>query len=112
MRVTPPQQAPGAQQQEQGPSNPGGPAKPGGAQQAIQQIQSGYGALGKMIEAAGGQLDPQDVKLFQTAVQSANDFFQALSAPAQQQQQAPDKAQPSQPMPDMANKGASPSPQY
>lgn len=109
MQVTPPNEA----QQDSAPSEPGAKPQEGGAQQAIEQIQTGYKALGEMIKAAGGQLDPQDIKLFQNAVQSADDFFQAMASPAQEQQQAPaPKQAPSQPMPDMANKGAQPAPQY
>lgn len=111
MQVTPPSQ--GQPPQGQAPKAPGGQPQAGGAEQAIQMVQKGFMMLGKMIQAAGSQLDPQDVKLFQVAVKATDDFFQALLSPSQApQQQGPAPKQAQAPMPMNANAGARPAPQY
>lgn len=103
------------------PTSPGqqsAPSQPaqggGGAEQAIQMIQKGFETLSKMIESAGQQIDPDDLKLFQVAVKAADNFIQAITSPEQDeaQEQAPQKGQPSGPMPQNANAGAKPAPQY
>lgn len=107
MRVSPSTQS--------APPSPQGPAPqqaqggaPGQGQspaiQAIQMIMQGYKVLGQMIQQAGQGLPPQDVKLFQTALQSTEAFIQALTSPAQQQQQQPPQ-RPSGPMPMNAGPG-------
>jgi len=92
---------PGAAQAGQPQVNPEG---------AIKMIQTGFMELGKMIQAAGNQLDPQDIKLFQGAVQSTDNFIQAITGPAEPPQQQ--RKAPSQPLPANASVGAQPSPNY
>lgn len=112
MRVTPQDQGEGQPQDGGAPQEPGQPGKKGSAQQAIEMITQGFDQLGQMLQAAKGQLDPQDIKLFQAAQQATNNFIQALMSPAQGQGQPQGKQQPSQPMPANANAGAQPAPQY
>lgn len=110
MQVTPPQGAPqGAPQ-----AAPGGQQKQGSAEQAIQMIQMGFKQLGQMIQSAGPKVDPQDIKLFQAALQATDNFIQSImGAPQEEQGEAPPgKPAPSQPMPANANAGARPAPQY
>ena len=97
MPTVPPAQP---QQQQQGPANP---------EAAIQQIQQGFMSLGKLIQANANQLDPQDIKLFQGAVQAADNLFQALSGPADGAQgKAPAPRSSGGPMPMEANAQARP----
>src|SRR5476651_2374883 len=97
-----PQGAPGGPQQGQ-------PA--GGAEQAVHMIQQGFQVLGKMIQAQGQSLPPEDVKLFQGAVQATDAFIQAMSGPQQgQQPQAPSRPQQSGPMAPNAAAGSAQSP--
>lgn len=97
------------------PSAPSQPEQQGGsAEQAIQMIQKGFESLSKMIQAAGNQVDPDDIKLFQQAVKTTDDFIQAITSPGQDEaeEQAPQKAQGSGPMPQNASANSKPAPQY
>jgi len=90
------------------PNAPQPPSEQGGhAEQAIKMIQEGFMQLQKMMQAAQGQLDPQDIKLFQAAVQATDNFIQAITGGGEP---APQKS-PGGPMPANANAGAKPMPQ-
>lgn len=106
MQVTPPSQAPKPAQGA--PQVPGGQPKPGGAEQAIQMIQAGFKQLAQMIQAAQGKIDPNDVKLFQAALQATDNFIQAIMNEPDQGQAEPAKS-PGGPMPANANAQARPS---
>lgn len=102
MRVTPPQSDPQAQAQ-QPQAQPDQDNSP--AAQAVQMIQQGYIALGKIIQSAGGSLPPEDIKLFQTAAQATDALLQSLSGPSGGQGGPPP---PSGPMAQNANAKAQP----
>lgn len=101
MRVAPGAQA--APQQGQAPQpSPQGGAPSGGAgsspaEQAIQMIQQGYTILGKLMQSAGQNLPPDDMKLFQAAAQATDALLQSLTGPAQGQG-GPQQPQQSGPM--------------
>jgi hypothetical protein len=99
-QVSPPQggQPQGAPQGGQ--QDGGGPAVA-----AIKEIQAGFQALGQLLQQSQGQVDPQDMKLFQAAVQATDNFIQSLSGPAQPSQPKP---QQSGPQDANANQGAQP----
>lgn len=98
MRATPPdQQAPQDDEMSEGQEQP---QQGGSAEDAIGMIQKGFEALGKMIQGAGQQVDPQDVKLFQQAVQCTDNFIQSITGPAQGEQAG--KPTPSGPIPQNA----------
>lgn len=97
------------------PGGPGGPPPgPGGqgaspAAQAIQMIEKGYATMAQMIKAAGPQVNPEDIKLFQMALQATQAFIQGITAPAQPQPPpGQGRPQPGGPMPMNANKNATP----
>lgn len=95
------------------PQGQGQPAQGGGAEQAIEMIQKGFEVVSKMIQSAGQQVDPEDVKLFQMAVKATDDFIQAITSPEQDESQGQDqKPQQSGPMDPNAKAGAQPAPQY
>ena len=103
-----------AQGQQSAASPQQGGQQGGSAEQAIQMIQKGFETLSKMIEAAGEQIDPDDIKLFQTAVKSTDDFIQSITSSEADEPNEPEaeKKQASGPMPQNANAGARPAPQY
>lgn len=110
MRVTP-----GAQAAPQSGPPPGAPPQGGqqgpSPEQAIQMIQLGFQSLAKMIQAAGQNLPPDDIKLFQAAAQATDALIQSLTGPAQGQegpQQPPGRPAPSEPMAANANAGSRP----
>ncbi len=100
-QVMPPSGAPAGQPQQ-------GEEQGGNPQEAIQDIQEGFMQLGKLLQANQQSVDPQDMKLFESAVQATDAFIQSISGPAQPE--APSRAPQSGPMPPNANKGAKPSP--
>lgn len=114
-QVTPPPSGPPPSGPQGGPP-PGGGAQPGGgaAEKAIMSIQQGFMQLGKMIEAAKGQLPPEDMKLFQQAASATDALIQSLTGgEAGEGPEEPEgKPAPGGPMPDMAKAGAQPAPQY
>ncbi len=112
MRVTPPQggSAQGAAAPSQGPGpSAGGQPQQASPEAAIKMIQTGFEQLAKMIQSAQGQVDPQDVKLFQAAVQATGNFIDSMTGP--EQGAKPVNQPPSQPMPANANAQAQPAPQ-
>ncbi len=59
-----------------------------------------------MLQQAGAQLPPEDIKLFQAAMQATDNFIQAISSPPQGGQPQSPQGQASgraQPMPANAN---------
>lgn len=117
MRVAPP--SPDAQADDQG-QNQGQdqPQGDGPAVQSVKMIQQGFKQLGDIIQKSAGSLPPEDMKLFQSAVQATDALIQSLSGPAGQQGQNPPAKAPggppqsNSPMPMNANAGAKPAPQY
>lgn len=110
MRAAPPDSA----EQEAPPQPPQGQDQgEGPAAQSVKMIQQGFQALGKLIEQSGGKLPPEDLKLFQNAVQATDALVQSLMGPSGGEQGVPPKPPggPQGPMPQNANAGARPMPQ-
>ena len=110
MPAMPPQGGMPPQQQPQA-TPPGGQDQGAGqvAQKAVGMIQQGFQVLGKLMQAAGPQLDPQDLKLYHSALQATDLLLQSLTSPVDEAPAA--KPQPGGPMPAMANAQARPMPQ-
>jgi hypothetical protein len=56
----------------------------GEASAAIQSIQDGFKKLSEMMQGAQGAVSPEDMQLFQSAVQATDAFVQSISGPAQE----------------------------
>lgn len=92
------------------PANGGSPpaqAQGPSPEQAIQSIQQGFMALGKLIQQAGQNLPSEDLKLFQAAVQATDTMIQSLTGP-EPSSAAPTPRQAGGPMAANANAGAKP----
>lgn len=114
MPGTPPGEPTGQGQGNPQTATPQGGQPPQGQNQAmqfIQMIQKGYQGLGQMIQAAGQNLPPEDIQMFQSAVKAADDLIQSLTGSGGQEKTTSPK--PGGPMSANQSRGSRPSgPQY